>query len=149
MVQVNVNKCVISLVTNAKQLLKSAHQRGATTAHNNTAVKGLHRTTNFFAENLKACHHQHKTVKSNTGWSSTSTIQVTSQHYEILTTGKGKKRPRHRLEDNIKMGLQEVRWRGMGWIALAQDSDRWWVLVNAVTPCFTKCGKFLDQLRTC
>jgi hypothetical protein len=26
-------------------------------------------------------------------------------------------RPRHRWEDNIKMDLMEVRWRGMDWIA--------------------------------
>ena len=33
-------------------------------------------------------------------------------------------RPRHRWEDNIKMDLQEVGWRGMDWIDLAQDRDR-------------------------
>jgi hypothetical protein len=42
-------------------------------------------------------------------------------------------RPRRRWEDNIKMDLQEVRWRGMDWIDMAQDRDRWWALVNAVT----------------
>jgi len=40
-------------------------------------------------------------------------------------------RPMHRWEDNIKMDLQEVGW-GMDWIDLAQDRDRWRVLVNAV-----------------
>jgi hypothetical protein len=30
------------------------------------------------------------------------------------------------------MDLQKVEWGGMGWIDLAQDRDRWWVLVNAV-----------------
>jgi hypothetical protein len=35
-------------------------------------------------------------------------------------------------EDNIKMDLQKVGWRGMDWIALAQDRDRWWALVSAV-----------------
>jgi hypothetical protein len=40
--------------------------------------------------------------------------------------------PRHRCEDNIKMDLQEVGWRGMDWIDLAQDRDRWWALVNVV-----------------
>jgi hypothetical protein len=41
-------------------------------------------------------------------------------------------RPRCRWEDNIKMGPQEVEWGGMDWIDPAQDSDRWWTLVNAV-----------------
>jgi len=27
-------------------------------------------------------------------------------------------RPRSKWEDNIKMDLQEVRWKGMGWIDL-------------------------------
>jgi hypothetical protein len=33
-------------------------------------------------------------------------------------------RPRNRLEDNIKMDLQEAEW-DMDWIVLAQDRDRW------------------------
>jgi hypothetical protein len=30
------------------------------------------------------------------------------------------------------MDLQEVGWGGIDWINLAQDTDRWQVLVNAV-----------------
>jgi len=41
-------------------------------------------------------------------------------------------RPRPRLEDNIKMDLQEVVIRGMDWIDMAQDRNRWWALVNEV-----------------
>jgi len=41
-------------------------------------------------------------------------------------------RPRHRWEENIKLDLQEVGCRGMNWIELAQDRDRWRALVNAV-----------------
>jgi len=39
-------------------------------------------------------------------------------------------RPRRRW-DNIKMGLQEVGWRSMNWVDLAQDRDRWRALLNA------------------
>jgi hypothetical protein len=41
-------------------------------------------------------------------------------------------RPRHRWEDNIVVGLQEVGSWGMDWIEPAQDRDRWRALVNAV-----------------
>ena len=41
-------------------------------------------------------------------------------------------RPRRRWEDNIKMDLQEVGCGVMDWIELAQDRDRWRVLVNVV-----------------
>jgi hypothetical protein len=47
---------------------------------------------------------------------------------------EGKKplgRPRIRWKDNIKMDIQEVGFRGMDWIKLAQDRDRWRELVNA------------------
>jgi predicted small integral membrane protein len=34
--------------------------------------------------------------------------------------------------DNIQIDLQEVGWRHMGWIDLAQDRDRWQTLANAL-----------------
>jgi hypothetical protein len=41
-------------------------------------------------------------------------------------------RPRRRWEDNIKMDLRAIGWRGMDWIDLSQDRDRWRALVNTV-----------------
>jgi hypothetical protein len=41
-------------------------------------------------------------------------------------------RPRRRWEDNIKMDLREVGWRGADWINLVQDRDRWRALVYTV-----------------
>ena len=40
-------------------------------------------------------------------------------------------RPRHRWVDNIKIDLREVGGGG-DWMELAQDRDRWRVLVNTV-----------------
>jgi len=56
--------------------------------------------------------------------------------------------PRRRWEDNIKMDIQAVGYRGMDWIELAQDRDRWRALVNAVMNLrgSIKCGEFLDWL---
>ena len=41
-------------------------------------------------------------------------------------------RPRHRWEDNIKMGLQETGCGDMVWIDLTEDRVKWQALVNAV-----------------
>jgi len=41
-------------------------------------------------------------------------------------------RRRHRWVDNIRMDLQEVGCGYMDWIGLAQDRDKWRMLVSAV-----------------
>jgi hypothetical protein len=41
-------------------------------------------------------------------------------------------RPRSRWEDNIKMGLEEIRIDGENCIRLAQDRVQWRAFVNAV-----------------
>jgi hypothetical protein len=39
-------------------------------------------------------------------------------------------RPRHRCDDNITMDFQEVGWRDMDWIDMAQNRDGWRAVVN-------------------
>jgi hypothetical protein len=55
-------------------------------------------------------------------------------------------RPRRRWENNIKKDLYEVGCMGKDWIELAQDTDKWRALLNAVMNLlgFIKYGVFLD-----
>jgi len=56
--------------------------------------------------------------------------------YSVLVGKTEGKRPlgrrRRRWVDNIRMDLQEVACGYMDWIGLAQDRDRWRMLVSAV-----------------
>jgi len=56
-------------------------------------------------------------------------------------------RPRRRWEDDINMDFREVGCGGMDWIDLAQDSDRWRALVNAVMNIWVaqNAGNFLTS----
>ena len=59
----------------------------------------------------------------------------TGVYWVLVGKPKGKRplgRPRHRWEDNIRMGLQEVGLGYEDWNGLAQDRDRWQALVSAV-----------------
>ena len=56
-------------------------------------------------------------------------------HRVLVGKPEGKRslgRPRRRWEDNIKMDLQEVGGGRGDWMELAQDRDRWRVLVGMV-----------------
>jgi hypothetical protein len=50
--------------------------------------------------------------------------------YRVLVGKPMGKRPLGRLRR--RPDLEEVGYREMDWIELAQDRDRWWVLVNNV-----------------
>jgi hypothetical protein len=56
--------------------------------------------------------------------------------YKVLMgKSEGKRplgRPRHRLEDWIRMDLREIGCWGVDWIRLAQDRDRWRAVVSVV-----------------
>jgi hypothetical protein len=56
--------------------------------------------------------------------------------YRLLVGNLEGKRPlgrlRHRWVDNIRMDLGGVGWGEVDWIVLAQDRNRWRVLVNSV-----------------
>jgi hypothetical protein len=58
-------------------------------------------------------------------------------------------RPRCNWENNIRMDLQEVGCGGMDWVRLAQDTDRWRAIVNAVMNRWVqqKHGEYLDYLQ--
>jgi hypothetical protein len=58
-------------------------------------------------------------------------------------------RPRRRWKDNIKMNLQDVGCRGMEWIQLVQDTDRWRALLNTVMNVRVpkNSGNFLNSFR--
>jgi hypothetical protein len=48
---------------------------------------------------------------------------------------KGKRplgRPRHRLEDGIRMDPREIGWEDVEWVHFAEDWGQWWAVVNAV-----------------
>jgi hypothetical protein len=49
--------------------------------------------------------------------------------YRVLVGKPKGKRPlerlMHRWEDGIRVGVREIGWRGVEWIHLAQDRDRW------------------------
>jgi hypothetical protein len=56
--------------------------------------------------------------------------------YKILVRKSEGKRPlrrhRHGWEDNIKVDLKEIGWKGVDWMHLAEDRGQWQVLVNMV-----------------
>jgi hypothetical protein len=69
-------------------------------------------------------------------------VTATFVHRVLVEKLEGKRplgRPRRRWEDNIKMDIQEMECGGMDCIDLAEDRDKWRVLLNrAITFGFHK-----------
>jgi hypothetical protein len=57
------------------------------------------------------------------------------------------RRPRHRWEDNIRMGIREIGWEVVDLMLLAQDKDQWRTHVNTVMDLrfLLKTGNFLTS----
>jgi hypothetical protein len=53
--------------------------------------------------------------------------------------------------DTNKMDVREISWNGMDWTKLAQDRDRYRVLLNTVLNFWIpkNVGKFLSSCTTC
>jgi hypothetical protein len=64
--------------------------------------------------------------------------------YKILVRKpEGKRplrRPMHRWEDNIRMGLREIEWEGVDRMHLVQDRGQWWALVNTAKNIWVPVG---------
>ena len=61
--------------------------------------------------------------------------EESGMHRVLVGKLEGKRplgRPRRRWVDNLRMDLQEVSCGYMDWIGMAQDRDRWRMLVSAV-----------------
>jgi hypothetical protein len=64
-----------------------------------------------------------------THWGAQESVQGFGGNFE------GKRplgRPRRRWEYVIRMDLREIGWRGVDWLLLPQDRDRWRAVVSAV-----------------
>jgi hypothetical protein len=76
-------------------------------------------------------------IKSGMRWAGhVARMGEKSNVYRLLVGKPDGKRPleipRRRWVDNIRMDLGEVGWGNVDWIGLAQDRNRWRVLVNSV-----------------
>jgi hypothetical protein len=83
------------------------------------------------------------------GWASgTSDGQKRSTYRLLLRKPEGKRpvgRPRLRWVYNIRMDLGELGWGDGDWIDLAQDRDKWKVLVYTVMYVgFHICGEAVE-----
>ena len=118
--------------------------------------RGVQKTT--YMRSLMTCtSHKILSTWSNRGeWDGLGMWHVLGERrdaYEVMIGKPEVKRTHRRLrcrrEDNIKMYLQEIGWESVDWIGVAQDWDKWWVVVNKVLNIWVvlNAGDFFEQLR--
>jgi hypothetical protein len=62
-------------------------------------------------------------------------VQMRNAYSILVVKLEGKRllrRPRCRWEDNIRVDLREIGWKGVDWIYLGQHRNQWQDLVNMV-----------------
>jgi hypothetical protein len=91
-------------------------------------------------------HSANETKKNKMGGTCGAYWGLKTAYRDLVERPYGRRplgRARNRWLGNIKMDFHEVGWRGLEWIALAQDSE----CGNEVRGCI-KYREFLDSLRT-
>jgi hypothetical protein len=61
--------------------------------------------------------------------------KITNAYKGLARKPEGKrplKRHRRGWEDNMRLDLREIGWKGVDWMHMTQDRDQWWGLVNTV-----------------
>jgi hypothetical protein len=89
----------------------------------------------YVTRNLMICTHHQKSRRMRWAGHVTRMGKGRGAYRVLVGRPEGRRplgRPRRRWEDDIKMYLGEVGWGALEWIDLAQDTDRWRTLVNAV-----------------
>jgi hypothetical protein len=101
-------------------------------------VGGWRRLHNEELLNLYTSRHVIQVIKGRRmRWAGhAARIKMMRNAYNILVEKpKWKRRlgrPSRRWEDNIRMDLGEIGWKGVGWIHLAQDREQWQAFLNTV-----------------
>jgi hypothetical protein len=71
-------------------------------------------------------------IKPRMRWAGHAARKEKRNAYSLLVGKRSLGRLRRRWVDNIRIDLGEVGWGDVAWIGLAQNRNRWRVLVNSV-----------------
>jgi hypothetical protein len=75
-------------------------------------------------------------IEASHGAESTGACHISLAMYKIFVRKLGGKKllskPRYRWKDNIRMDLGKVGWKGVDWLHVVEDRDKWQALLNVV-----------------